>query len=396
LPTGTSPVLAAAPGSLTFTDSVKPVPTKTVAVTNSGAGTLTAVSAAVSSGASSWLSASVSGSGNSQTVTVTVTPGTLATGAYQGTVTVSGGGAANSIPVAVTLNVGTSINAPSGLAAAMASDSNATLTWTDNSNNETGFRIEHSTDTGRTWQQVATAAANATTSTLHLAVLGGAHWYRVLAYNGVGQSGYSNTASVFAPLPRRVTITAPQSGDTLRGGQVYTVRWSVSGDITLVDMEYSLNSGDTWVRAVSAAVPVSNGLGSYAWTVPDTNVTVSGAYLHAFPYLESPNGSAAGEVGPFTILPRASGVSGSRAAALPAATALYSSARFTLSGATAFTYGVAPGDRAVLRIYGLDGSLVSEVPLSAQPGVHSVVWNENARFGRGCYVARLVRVAEGR
>jgi hypothetical protein len=197
---------------------------------------------------------------------------------------------------------------------------------------------------------------------------------------------------VFAPLPRKVTITAPVRGDTLRGGQVYTVRWSVNGNITLVDMEYSLNSGDTWVRAVSAAVPVSNGEGSYAWTVPDTNVTVTGAYLHAFPYLESPNGSAAGEVGPFTILPRTSGLSGSRSAALPAVTTLYSSARFTLSGATAFTYGIAPGDHAVLRIYGLDGRLVSEVPLAAQPGVHSVVWNSHARAGSGCYVARLVKL----
>src|SRR5439155_6304442 len=52
--------------------------------------------------------------------------------------------------------------APSGLAASAASSSQINLTWTDASNNETGFLIERSPDGTNGWSQIATPAANAT------------------------------------------------------------------------------------------------------------------------------------------------------------------------------------------------------------------------------------------
>ena len=68
------------------------------------------------------IAVSVSGSGNNQTLTVCTARGTLVSGVYTGTVTVSGGGAANRVTVFVTFNVGMLIHAPSDLTAAGGSE----------------------------------------------------------------------------------------------------------------------------------------------------------------------------------------------------------------------------------------------------------------------------------
>jgi hypothetical protein len=84
--------------------------------------------------------------------------------------------------------------APSALAAAR-SDTGATsqvnLTWADNSTGEWGFRIERSTD-GANFAPVATAPAESTSYTDGTADAGQTYVYRVVAYDGVGDSGYSN------------------------------------------------------------------------------------------------------------------------------------------------------------------------------------------------------------
>lgn len=84
--------------------------------------------------------------------------------------------------------------APSTLAASVASASRIDLLWRDNSNNETGFRIERRIGTGA-WTQIATVGPNVTrfasTGLKSLTTYG----YRVRAYNGIGASAYSNVVS---------------------------------------------------------------------------------------------------------------------------------------------------------------------------------------------------------
>jgi galactose oxidase-like protein/fibronectin type III domain protein/Kelch motif protein len=88
--------------------------------------------------------------------------------------------------------------APTNLIALAISPSQVDLSWTDNSNNETGFKIERSTD-GTTFTQVATVGANVTTySDTGLAALT-TYYYRVRAYNSGGNSAYSNTATAVTP-----------------------------------------------------------------------------------------------------------------------------------------------------------------------------------------------------
>src|SRR5262249_20414133 len=71
-----------------------------------------------------------------------------------------------------------------------------TLSWTDTSSNETGFYVDRSPDGGVTWVRIAQLAANVTSYGDGSVSSGKTYIYRVCAYNGLGNSGYSNAVSV--------------------------------------------------------------------------------------------------------------------------------------------------------------------------------------------------------
>jgi len=72
------------------------------------------------------------------------------------------------------------------------------LSWTDNSNDENGFRIERSPN-GVNWSTLTTVGANTTTYPDTSATPGTLYYYRVIAYNTYGDSDPSNTASATLP-----------------------------------------------------------------------------------------------------------------------------------------------------------------------------------------------------
>jgi hypothetical protein len=70
------------------------------------------------------------------------------------------------------------------------------LSWTDTSNNETGFAIQRSTDDGKSYKQTATVAANVSTYVDTSPGKSKFVSYRVRAFNAVGNSAFSNTLKV--------------------------------------------------------------------------------------------------------------------------------------------------------------------------------------------------------
>ncbi|HKQ52471.1 MAG TPA: fibronectin type III domain-containing protein [Pyrinomonadaceae bacterium] len=88
--------------------------------------------------------------------------------------------------------------APSGLTAVSnASGTRATLHWTDNSNNEKGFKVERCLGAGCTnFQQVGTASAGATGFSNTGLTPHTTYRFRVRAYNTAGDSAYSKIATV--------------------------------------------------------------------------------------------------------------------------------------------------------------------------------------------------------
>ena len=93
-------------------------------------------------------------------------------------------------------------DAPTGLLVGTPTVSSLTLSWTDNSDSETGFQIERSLTSGSGFVLIHTTAANVNSYVNTGLNDGIQYFYRVRATNLAGQSGYSNEASgttVLAP-----------------------------------------------------------------------------------------------------------------------------------------------------------------------------------------------------
>ena len=89
--------------------------------------------------------------------------------------------------------------APGSLVARAVSRTRITLSWTDNSGNEAGFRIERCTGAGcANFTQIAQVGAGVT-SFSNSDPAQEDYSYRVRAFNAVGISSYSNMASATTP-----------------------------------------------------------------------------------------------------------------------------------------------------------------------------------------------------
>jgi len=175
---------------------------------------------------------------------------------------------------------------PTGLSAAAASSSQINLSWTDTSNDETGFAIEGSAD-GINWTTLPIVGANVQTYANTGLPAGTKYDYRVKAVNGAGESGYTNTASATTQASlamhigdldgtqsvskrtwsAKVKITVHDASERIVPGAVVTGNWSPGGS-------GSCTTGTTGACTITAS-KVPTGTTSVTFTVG--NVTKAGA-----------------------------------------------------------------------------------------------------------------------
>jgi hypothetical protein len=108
--------------------------------------------------------------------------------------------------------------APSNLTATSAGSSSIRLAWSDNSANETGFKVERKLGVAGTYATVTTTAASATTFTDTGLIAGAVYFYRVSAVNETDASAtIEATASTAAGAPVTASATFVKSDATTQG-----------------------------------------------------------------------------------------------------------------------------------------------------------------------------------
>ncbi len=101
----------------------------------------------------------------------------------------------SNIANATTLEAPVAPAAPSNLVATAISETRIDLSWSDNSDNESGFVVKRSLDGTSGWAKIATTAANATSFSNTGLSASTQYYYKVRAKNTTGNSGYSNIAN---------------------------------------------------------------------------------------------------------------------------------------------------------------------------------------------------------
>ena len=114
-------------------------------------------------------------------------------------------------------------SAPIGLNAVAVSSGQINLTWTDNTINEYGFRIERSIDYGLLWNTVAMVGEDIQTYSDTDVVFDATYRYRISAYNGSGQSGYDGPVNA-TTYP--VSIVLSVNGYKEKGSRKVDLVWS--------------------------------------------------------------------------------------------------------------------------------------------------------------------------
>ncbi|MBM3250043.1 MAG: tandem-95 repeat protein, partial [Candidatus Omnitrophica bacterium] len=148
---------------------------------------------------------------NSSTRVFSWTPGISQTGTYQVTFTVSDSLLSDSETIAITVIPPTIPDAPANLSALFIGTNQINLAWQDNSDNESGFKLERAVSSAGPFTQIYASQANTTTYSDTGLTSGTTYYYRICANNIAGNSGYSNTASATASRLQKFLPAAPEN-----------------------------------------------------------------------------------------------------------------------------------------------------------------------------------------
>jgi hypothetical protein len=152
----------------------------------------------------------------------------------------------------VTITVTTDVPLPpapaSGLSANAIAYNRIDLSWADNANDETGFKILRSLTSGGGFAPIATTAANATSYSDTSCLGETSYFYQVVATNVTGDSAPSNEATATTPV-----APPPVPGSIRLGAATYQAAEN-TGSVTLIAQRVGGASG-----VVSATYGTANG-----------------------------------------------------------------------------------------------------------------------------------------
>lgn len=222
-----------------------------------------------------WLSASpTSGSiaaGKSVPITLSFNSMSLAAGTYNATMGITSNDPDEplvNVPVTFTV-VYNPPAAPSNLTVQVAGITQVNLNWTDNSSNETSFKVERKVGASGAFVEIGSVAAGVTTYNDTGAASGVENFYRVRSANGSGYSSYSNVSSGTTPGPRAPSTL---SGVVISQTQI-NLTWS---DDSTNETGFKLERAQGQAGTYAQIALLGAGVTSYN----DTGLTANTEYLY--------------------------------------------------------------------------------------------------------------------
>jgi len=311
--------------------------------------------------------------------------------------------------------------APGNLAAACVSRSQINLTWTDNSDNESAFRLERSTDAGATWSVVAAIGANNSSYSDSGLSDSTMYYYRVRAENAYGNSDYSNTANATTQevgkenlaLNKPVTASSEPQPENPASSAVdgnTDTRWSASefpqwlevdlGSLCTINKTEVVAYSDRAYQYIVEAKTTADG--SYTKVVDrSANITpgtVASPISDVFAatdarYVRITISGASGYTGVWASLLEfrvfgavPTGVSADAAIPLDFTLQNYPN---PFNPTTALRYQLPANSFVTLKVYdGLGREIATLVNQTEGKGMHTLVWNADG-YASGTYLARL-------
>jgi len=239
------------------------------------------------------------------------------------------------------VQLNSSLPAPSGLAATVVSSSQVDLTWTDNSDNETGFSLERSVG-GAAFDQIATLAADATWYSDTSVPDGSVVQYRIQAIDDTSTSAYSNVAQAIVPPAAPTGLVVGVDGTGVG------ISWNdPSGSATGYVVQRSSDGGNTW----STLTTINAGTTSYL----DTTALAGSSY--DYQVLATGGGASSDALGPGHVDVPALGA--------PALSASAGSGALSIDLSWTDSNAVAGGYRVLRSTDGVNFSLIATLGSSA-------------------------------
>jgi len=176
-------------------------------------------------------------------------------------------------------------DAPSNFTAVPDSQTQVTLSWTDNSNNtEDGFSVERKTGVSGTYSVIGTTATGVVTYVDNTASAATTYFYRVRAFSGNVFSLYSNEASVTTPsqsIPPVNPISSGGGGGGGGGGVYVVPPASTNNNVTITGWAYPLSTVTILQNGVQILQTIAGSDGVFSGSVSDFPNGAYNFYLYA-------------------------------------------------------------------------------------------------------------------
>jgi len=148
-----------------------------------------------------------------------------------------------------------------------------TITWafTGDTAKITNVKIEYSTDNGTAWSVITASTANdgshnwiipnTPSSQCRIRISDSKADNSALYVTDTGDAQFT----ILPPASPSIRVASPNGGERLQVGSIHTITWESFGIVGEVKIEYSIDSGNTWIETISA----TGNDGSHEWAIPD-------------------------------------------------------------------------------------------------------------------------------